>query len=320
MSTDTVHNSPDRIIPPEGYVPRGRPGDPEIYLEGSPEALQLAAELERLEADFEYNQSTESAPDVGFVPDSLSRDRKENPGRVDLCPRSVRRLIADGETTIAVWLPCDSRTCGHCRPAIDESDAARIAASLGAGQLYRDTIPRVLWDRVRKRAQRAGVEAVKMQSATAADHIEILSNAPVTADARPASTGDLVDLVERRPVWAPGRSQTTGVGLISVREWEERTNVPKAEAVDSIEMDPSITVEDVEVAAEVLKIPTRREGPFQIRLQAPWRDPRMVALRAWVRDPAGHYEWQKMLWEIETAQGIRPPDEPPIEVYERLAA
>lgn len=303
LHEETNRNHED--LPPD-YVDR-RSGDPEPFADDD----RILAELERIEA--------ENTPDLGFVRVSPSKKKDRDTRTIDQCPRAFRRVIDDGSSALAIWLPCKARTCEYCRPAIDERDAARLVASLAdAETFYRATIPVASWGRVYKRAQRKGAVAVKMQSAASHDHIEVVSSEPVTVDARPVSTGEVVDLVEHRPPWAPGRARMSGPGLISVADWEERTNPTKPEA-RAVTMHHSVTADDVEVAAEVLKIPTAREGPYQIRLLAPWTDPRMVALRAWVQDPNGSLEWSRMLWEAEVAQGARPIEDPPLDAYTEAA-
>lgn len=267
---------------------------------------EVLAELARIEA--------QNTPDQGFVTGSLLKSLQRETGTFDRCPRATRRLIADGSSTVAVFLPCKSRTCGFCKEDIDERDVARISASLGEGVIYLATVPRTHWDRIRKRAQRRGVEPVKMPSATDAELMEVLSPEPITEDFEPVSMEKVVDLVKRRPPWSKGRVKTSGPGLIPVKEWDEIETGAKA-ATETLEMHESLTMADVALCAEILQIETTEEGPYQLRLLAPWDDPRMVALRKWAQDPDGSLEWHRMLWDSETAQGVRPVEEPPIEAY-----
>ncbi len=301
----------------DGY--RHIPG-PEPFPPGSPEALDLAVELERLTKN---QKRVETPGQTHFVPTPLNRDRKEVSGHtLDECPRATRRLIADEDSVIAVWLPCNARTCGYCRDAIDERDAARLAYSLRDSEtIYLAEIPAHHWERTRKRAQRAGAVAVKMASATDHDRVIVVSSEPLTNQARPASMGEVVEAVQNRPTWAPGRVKTSGPGLVSVPEWDrmltERDKGPHHEETPAETMAPGVTVELLTIAAAALKIPYRIEGAGSVRLASRWDDSRMVALRAWSKDPDGSLSWSRMLHEADTAQGVQPVEEVPLEVYDR---
>lgn len=310
-TTETIHQPADRFTGYEHLEPIA-----EVHvLDQPPDWL---AEFEALHRKALEQPKTPS--DQGFVPKPLVREKDRGIGTVDQCPRAVKRLIADGDSTLAVWVDCDSRTCGHCRPFIDARDLDRIARSFDGETPYVATVPASSWDRVRKRAQRAGVVAVKMANPAGHELITVVSSSPVTSEAKPATPAQVADLVEHRPTWAPGRAMTSGPGLMTVKEWEQvqgREHTPAVPA-ESVDMHHSVDIEYIEAAAEVLRI-EYRTGLNQIRLLAAWDDSRMVLLRRFVRDPNGTEEWSRMLAEAETAQGVRPMEEPPDELYHQIA-
>lgn len=227
---------------------------------------------------------------------------------------------------MAAWLPCRARTCGYCREVKDEDDLARFAYSLrDYPDLYLSEIPTKHWERTRKRATRHGFKAFKMATPAGHDRIEVVSTMPLTAKSRPASMGDVKEALDRRPTWAPGRAKTSGVGLVSVPKWEQIVSEREQRAHSEAEaetMSPLVTIELLTIAAAALKIPYRIESAGTVRLATRWEDSRMVALRAWSKDPDGMLSWDRMLHEAKTAQDARPPleAEVPMEVYERQLA
>lgn len=320
--TDEKHD--ETTLYHDGY--RNLPG-PEKFEPGSENDRRFQAWNQQLQQNTENR--TKSAPEQELVPVSLyEENRKEKSGQLDECPRATRRFIEDGDSTIAVWLPCDSRTCGYCKDAIDERDAARIAYSLReAPTLYVATVPVAAWDRIRKRAHRAGAVAVKMGSSTAHDLIEVVSSEPLTDHTHVAGMGEIVRRIRERPPGSPpaakgkqrGRSEvhTTGPGLVTVKEWQTMERGPKVDRTEvrTFDMHPTVKVEEVVIVAEILKIPVKVERDYQVRLRAHWDDPRMVGLRAWASQPRGRDTWSQMRAEAEYEQGVLL-EEPPMKVYE----
>ncbi len=95
--------------------------------------------------------------------------------------------------------------------------------------------------------------------------------------------------------------------LMTVSEWNRIQGRTPAPAVDteaeSIEMDRTVTVEFLETAAAGLGILTSREGPYTVRLEAPWDDPRLVGLRKVLRRGAHEDTWPELLAETQMRQG-----------------
>jgi len=324
--TESIPQPTDRNDEPvhDGYP---NISGPTPFRPGTEQYRRFQAEIRQLRQNTENRRKT--ALEQEFVPVSLyEENRKEKSGQLDQCPRATRRFIEDGDSTLAVWLPCDSRTCGYCKDAIDERDAARLAYSLReAPTLYLTTIPVASWDRIRKRAHRAGAVAVKMGSSTAHDLIEVVSSEPLTDHTHVAGMGEIVRRIRERPPGSPpaakgkqrGRSEVhfTGPGLVTVKEWETMERGPKVDRTESrtFDMHSTVRVEEVVIVAEILKIPVKVERDYQIRLRAHWDDPRMVGLRAWASQPRGRDTWSQMLAEAEYEQGVLL-EEPPMEVHE----
>jgi len=312
---------------------------PEPFPPGSPEALALAVELDRLAISKIPNRPLAKTP---IVPTSLHKRKERQTGTVDECPRAVRRWIEDGDKMKGAWLPCKSRTCGYCKDATDERDIARVMHSLGNDPAYLLEVDAGEWDTIRKRAQRAEVATVKMGTRSGHGRIVVVTTDPeVIPGARKVPDAEVVRLIRERP---PGgaipteadqyegdghghlkrkhrhrprvETHLSGPGLISVREWEAEGNPGEKVKRRTATMSRLVTIETATICAEILGARVQRHG-LSVTVYAAWDSPAGVELRRWSKDPDGSLEWSRMLHEAKTATGEAPTEEVPLEVYDR---
>ena len=255
--TESIPQPTDRNDEPrhDGY--RHLPG-PERFEPGSENDRRFQAEDRQLQQNTENRPKP--APEQELVTESLEEDRNRDSVSSSGCPRAWRHYVDDAEATLALDMPCRSRTCEWCKEDADRRDLLRIKHSLElvGPNVYIAHVPLSSWPRLRQRAHRAGACAVKMPTPRGHDLIVVASSEPITDNAHRGDLVELAQLVEKRPPGGPpekghraGRTMTSGVGLITVTEWEtieqgrDLADLEPAEIPEEDKVDPRkwITIE-----------------------------------------------------------------------------
>jgi hypothetical protein len=174
----------------------------------------------------------------------MQRTRQPRSPR-EWCPRAQAQMVRRGDTTVVVWPECKSRTCSVCRPRIDDRDTNRVLSTFPGSKIWLSEIPIDEWQTTAQRLRRHGSTAVKMASNKHHDRIVVLSSEPITPDAIVVTDETVRDVVSTRPPGSPPqkghlpRPRLSGIGLPTVREWEQRI---EAEEVDEVvELDKTIS-------------------------------------------------------------------------------
>jgi len=241
--------------------------------------------------------------------DSSYRSKQERT-TATRCHRAIGLWVrGDDGAPVYVRPPCRSRTCADCRPAIDGSDAERIADGIGPDAWIAE-IPRDQWIAVSTRLRRH--DATRLQCASNRDptKVVVVADEPPTADAHkltdPATA--IRDLLATRPTGQARRLTTTG-RIVGRDEWDDRY---RAEAIAEDWAAPGVSLADIELVAAALGVATSVTADT-VTLRCKWDDWRSVAIRRWGRNPS-RVEWADMYRDTLRGEGI-PVDDPPLVAY-----